>query len=249
MRWSLAGVIGLTIATLPPGEFFTEHRETMAAISPDTARYVLDTAQYNRLRRATLSSVALWAATGSRAAGLAATAAYGRISRHVVAFYPDAWSYNSHLNLFMAIVSLADGPGRGSRRGGEVTSARTASLAMALMQAGVGTIYLQAGVSKLRHGGWDWLRTGRTLRGSVALMGTPLARQWLLDKNAARAVGAASVGFELLFLPALLSGKVDRRLLGAAAIAFHLGTWLTFRFSFWQLTALYPAMFWAGQQD
>jgi hypothetical protein len=246
MRWSLAGVVGLTIATLPPGEFFTEHRETMAAVSPDTARHVLGGEEYERLKAVTLASVALWAATGSPAAGLAATAAYGRLNQHVVAFFPATWSYNSHLNLYMAVVAFTDGAGHRAGRDDQAAGDRIASLAMALMQTGVGAIYLQAGFSKLRHGGWEWIRTGRTLRGSVALMGTPLARRWLRDENAARVVSAASVAFELLFLPALLSGKVDRRLLGAAGVAFHVGTWLIFRISFWQLAALYPALFWAS---
>jgi hypothetical protein len=243
MRLSLVATVGITIKQLPPGSFFEEHRDTVGSLV-GTGR-LLGAEEFERLRTQTLASLALWGATGSRPAGLLAAAQFARLNEHVAAFFPKMWSYNSHLNVFMLLVgalntsdSLAIRTGR--RR---APDPRVQSLVLALLQLNVGVLYFQSAVSKLRHGGVAWMTSGQTLRASTAMMGTPLGHWLYREPRLFRAFSIATVAIEAAFLPALIIGWPDRRLIAAAAGAFHLGAAAVLGISFWHLWALFPALF------
>lgn len=244
-RWSLAAAAAITVRKLPPGTFFEEHRATVGALSHGTDRQ-LGASEYEKLRTSTISALAWWAATGSRPAGLAAAAQYARLSAHVAAFFPRVWSYNAHLSIFMVVLGALDTSTSmtlvqaGKRR---ASDDRMQSMALAFMQSYVGMLYLQSAVSKLRYGGADWVRTGRTVRGSVALFGTRLGRRLLHSPKLASYASCATLTFEALFLPALLAGWPNRRVLAAVAMGGHIAAAATLRISFWHLWALYPALF------
>lgn len=248
MRLSLVATVALTIRKLPPGEFFAEHADTVGALTgPAARRRVLDAEAYERLRTGTLAALALWGATGSRAAGLAAAGQYARLSEHVAAFFPQLWSYNSHLSVFLLLVGAVDTSqtltlprGRTRRKSPDT---RLQSLTLALLQLNVGVLYFQSAVSKLRYGGLAWMTSGRTLRASTALMGTPLGHWLYRDARLFRAFSVATVLVEAAFLPALVIGWPDRRLVALAAGGFHLGAAAVLGISFWHLWALFPALF------
>jgi hypothetical protein len=242
-RLALAGVIGVTVAKLPPGRFFEEHRDTVGSLSTAEDR-LLDGESYEKLRAGTLASLAAWAATGRRQPGIAAALQFARLSEHVAAFLPELWSYNSHLNLFLLVVgSLDTSDELAVRASRKPSDRRIRSMALAFMQLYVGLLYFQSAVSKLRYGGLEWVRSGRTLRGSVALMGTGLGHRLYPHPKIFRYLSVATVVFEALMLPCLVLGKPDRRLLALGAIGFHIGAAATLRISFWHLWALFPTLF------
>ncbi|GAA3737137.1 hypothetical protein [Micromonospora maritima] len=250
IRMNLVAVISLTVAKLPPGDFFEEHRDTVAALAGDEQRRMLTAKEYETLRATTVASLAAWGATGRRAAGLTAAAQFARLSQHVTTLHPKLWSYNSHLNVFLAVLGALDTSSDLAlgRRAGRPSDPRLQSLAIAFMQLYVGMLYFQSAVSKLKYGGVSWLSTGRTLRAATALTGTGLGHRLYERKELFRYISIATVALEVLFLPLLLVGKPDRRLVALAAAGFHIGAAATTKIPFWHLWTLYPTLFWLPER-
>ncbi|MCG7525363.1 hypothetical protein MHW47_13025 [Streptomyces sp. OfavH-34-F] len=242
---TVLGVAALrTLRHLPDGSFFEEHADTvMSEQVQGKKRFTLSRRQYDLLRGAGLAGMALWTA-GVRHPAVRAVAATGFIATnaYVAHFHPRFWNYNSHLSLFVAAAAAADLRPPAGGEAGEATR-QLQSVAMASMQLGAATIYSQAGVSKLVHGGKEWMTTGRTVKGALALLGTPAGAEVSHNDRLMRLIAVATVAGETAFLPLLLARWKDRHLIGASAIGFHLLTKRYLGISFWHLWWLYPALF------
>lgn len=117
------------------------------------------------------------------------------------------------------------------------------SLALAAMQLGSAAVYTQAGLSKVIYGGKEWMTEGTTLKGALAVLGTPEGHKLSGDERLMKALSVATVAGELAFLPMLVAGWRGRKLIALGAVAFHLATKRFLGISFWHLWALYPALF------
>jgi hypothetical protein len=254
-RVLLAAAILRLVAKLPPGSFFEEHRDTLMAPEVRRSRFPdLDARQFDLLRRATQASVAAWSLTGRpRPLGWSASAAFFVLNGYLAAVYPQLWSYNSHLNLFLATAATADTTAaltlqdplgrRARRRRVDEVELRSQSLALAFMQLATSLVYFQSGMSKVIYGRGEWVRSGRTLRGSVAILGTRLGRRFMRSRRAFVLLSWATVLFEVGHLPALVLAWRRRRLLALGAVGFHAGVKAFMDISFWHLWWLYPALF------
>lgn len=241
-------VVRTTWKLAPPASFVEEHADTLLdpSVNPSSVR-PMSAAAYDRLRVLVTVSVLLWATgLGGRAIGLVASTLFWRLNRFVALMFPDHWAYNTHLNSFLVVAAAvgAEPAGRGrSARRARTRHRTSSSLAVGLMQFGVGLVYLQAGTSKVRYGARGWL-DGSTVRGALAVLGTPASRPVRASRPAQVAVGWATLAIELGFLPALLVCKErGRRFVALVALAFHAGIKRQMDISFWHLWYLYPALF------
>lgn len=243
-RVALGAAALRTLWHLPDGAFLDEHRTTVMSEPVRGKRtFQLSRRQYDVLRGTALAGMALWTG-GVRHPAVRAVAAGAFIgtSAYVAHFHPRFWNYNSHLSLFVAAAAAADlrEPAVGSR---SQTATQLQSLAIASMQLGTATIYSQAGLSKILHGGKDWVTTGSTVKGALILLGTPAGVEVSRHDQLMRLVAAATVVGETAVLPLVIARWQNRRLIGAAAIGFHLLTRRYLGISFWHLWWLHPALF------
>ncbi|WP_371623986.1 hypothetical protein OG245_14825 [Streptomyces sp. NBC_01116] len=241
---ALGAVALRTLWHMPDGAFLDEHRDTVMSEQVRGKRtFRLSRRQYDVLRGSALAGMALWAA-GVRHPAVRAVAATGFIgsSAYVAHFHPRFWNYNSHLSLFVLAAAAADvrEPADGHR---SEAVEQLQSVAIASMQLGAATIYSQAGLSKLLHGGKEWITSGDTVRGSLVLLGTPAGVEVSRNDRLMRLVAVATVLGETAMLPLLIARWGDRRLLGVAAVGFHLLTRRYLGISFWHLWWLHPALF------
>lgn len=239
------GVTALrTLWHLPDGSFFEEHADTVMSEQVSKKRkFTLSRRQYNLLRWAGLAGMALWTA-GSRHPAVRTVAATGFVATnaYVAHFHPRFWNYNSHLSLFVVGAAAADLRPPAFGEPSEVAR-QLQSVALASMQIGAATIYSQAGLSKLVHGGKEWMTTGRTVKGSLALLGTQAGAEVSRHDGLMRLIAVATVLGETVFLPLLLVRWEDRHLIGVSAVGFHLLTKRYLGISFWHLWWLHPALF------
>lgn len=243
-RTALGAAALRTLWHLPDGSFFEEHTDTvMSEQVRGKQQFTLTRRQYDLLRGTGLAGMALWTA-GVRHPAVRVAAATGFIATnaYVAHFHPRFWNYNSHLSLFVAAAAAVDfrPPATG------VLPERTAqlqSVALASMQLGAAAVYSQAGLSKIVHGGKEWVTTGRTVKGSLAVLGTPAGAEVSHNDELMRLIALLTVLGEASFLPLLLARWQNRRLIGAAAIGFHLLTKRYLGISFWHLWWLHPALF------
>jgi hypothetical protein len=250
VRVSLGAAVLRTIVQMPAGSFFEEHQGTVQAVRQRGRGAVRLTAfQFNALRLLSLASVGMWT-IGVRHVAVRATAAAGFavLNGYVAQFHPRLWSYNSHLNMFLCAATAVDTTKWLSveRRPPAAISkdeAQLQSLALTAMQLGSAAIYSQAGLSKILHGKAQWMSEGSTLKGALAVLGTPAGYRLSTNDPLMRALSVATVVGETAFLPLLVTRWNDRRLIALGAIAFHLATKRLLGISFWHLWALYPALF------
>ncbi|QMU75410.1 hypothetical protein GXW83_06255 [Streptacidiphilus sp. PB12-B1b] len=233
-----------TLWHLPDGSFFEEHADTvMSEQVCGKPRFTLTRQQYDLLRGAGLVGMALWTA-GVRHPAVRTVAATAFISTnaYVAHFHPRFWNYNSHLSLFVGVAAAADLRPPLDDPLPERT-AQLQSVALASMQLGAATVYSQAGLSKLVHGGREWMTTGRTVKGSLAVLGTPAGAELSRNDELMRLIAVLTVLGEAAFLPLLVARWQDRRLIGAGAVGFHLLTRRYLGISFWHMWWLHPALF------
>ncbi len=106
----------------------------------------------------------------------------------------------------------------------------------------VAVLYLQAGLSKVLLGGWEWFLTGNRIWTETILLGTPIGK-WLTQwPSIFRGMGIGTGIFELI-LPFFFFFERTQAKVASIAIAFHLATFIIMGISFWFLWALYPALF------
>lgn len=243
-RTALGAAALRTLWHLPDGSFFEEHADTvMSEQVSGRPRFTLTRRQYDLLRATGLAGMALWT-VGVRhpAVRTVAATAFVSTNAYVAHFHPRFWNYNSHLSLFVAAAAAADlwPPATGPL---PERTAQLQSVALASMQLGAATVYSQAGVSKLVHGGKEWMTTGRTVKGALALLGTPAGAELSRNDELMRLIAVLTVLGEASFLPLLVARWQDRRLIAAGAVGFHLLTNRYLGISFWHLWWLYPALF------
>jgi hypothetical protein len=164
---------------------------------------------------------------------IAANVSFALLQRQVVKLDDSLYSYNSHLNVFLGLLSLADDPGKPQHPG---SSDAYASALLAAMQAYYAAMYLQSGISKLATVGWKWTH-GRTLQGAWAELGTPAGKRLsAMNPKLAQAASTGALLYELAFAPALLAAWRHRALLGLSSAAFHGAVKATMNISFWHLS-------------
>lgn len=225
-----------TVHHLPPGDVLAEYAEILdRAEERATPRRKLSPAAYDALRAATIVSVGAWMlGVEHPVVKVAANASFAALQRHVVEFHEEMWSYNSHLNAFLALLSLTDSRGAGAARPAGEPLLDAAVLSA--MQAVYATVYLQSGVSKLAGAGWRWA-DGNTLRAGWGEFGTPLGKRLAVtDPRLASVASVAALALELGFVPALLLAWRHRAWLGAASALFHTSVKATMDISFWHLS-------------
>lgn len=137
------------------------------------------------------------------------------------------WNYNLHLFWFLLMC----------RQAGSAPRA-----ALACVQVSVALFYLQAGLTKLLASGPHWFLSGDTLRHYAPYLGTGLGRSLAAHPAWCAAITQAT-GVVEFALPVLLLLRRTQALSVPVAWAFHLGVAATFGIGFWQLTLLYPAVF------
>ncbi|MEV7185436.1 hypothetical protein [Kitasatospora sp. NPDC093102] len=244
-----------TVWHLPSGRFVADYKPMVEEADGRPAKGpALDPLVYEALRGVAAVSTGAWM-LGARhpAVKIAANGSFALLQRQLVALDDDAYNYNSHLNVFLALLSLADEPG--SAVAGAVTGAvagtgaavdaeyradpeytEYASAVLTALQAYYATMYLQSGISKLVKVGWRWTE-GRTLRAAWAEVGTPAGKRLAaMDPGLAKAASTAALVYELAFAPLLVAAWRHKELLGLSSAAFHGAVKATMGISFWHLS-------------
>jgi hypothetical protein len=227
---------------LPPGSVFVNEGRLLDLVSGRAPLNHLTGRQYEILRALALLSGGAWA-LGCEHPGLKAAANLSSCAVHWrnASLHDEVWNYNSHLNVFMLVLSCIDLGGR--REGGRKVPPEVAAALVAALQSYYAWIYFQAGISKLLNGGAGWL-DGTTVRGSWAEYGTPLGRSLSkADIRVAAAASIAALAFELSLFPMLLARPRYRPVLGLASVCFHAATKATMDISFWHLSWLAVPLF------
>lgn len=242
VRISVAAVCAALLLLGPYGDAAVQFGRLL---SPDWPWWALEPARTVGIIAAALVA----AGVAPRASTAALALALGTVTFLASRYAANPWSYNTHL-LFFLILLIPSHPDprwslfmrSGRRRPGPtgITLARTQLFSLQLL---VGVLYLQAGVSKLTHGGLRWFWSGTTVQVYGTLMGTSIG-QWIAQHPSLCRLACMGTGvLEFSFLPIVLFVPRLRRPLVVTAIMFHLGVYATLGISFWHLWALFPALF------
>lgn len=242
VRASVAFTVFTWVSLGPFSNFYTEQSDLLfapsglAALIPSITPF-----SFQLLKATTLAGcLGMLFPRLARFSTVITTTAFGLLNGYVSGF-SELWNYNTHLNLFLLCLafdpSSADGNSP-SKRAKQRTSA-----ILYFMRFEVAILYLQAGLSKLIHGGPFWYaktpyvhlvlqdRFGKTLFGEVP--------------NVVALLGALVLVVELL-LPFLLLNCKTRTFGVFLAILLHVSFYFTLGISFWHLWVLFPALFLVG---
>ncbi|MFH9086715.1 hypothetical protein [Streptomyces sp. NPDC017673] len=234
-RLTTGAAVLRTVWHLPPGRFLADYRPLVEEAAGKRGRSrTLHPVTYEALRYVAAASTGAWM-LGARhpAVKLTANASFALLQRQVVDLDDSLYSYNSHLNVFLGLLSLVDDT---AEHGGTDTDQEYAASLLLAMQAYYAAMYLQSGLSKLTTVGWKWTR-GRTLRGAWAELGTPAGKRLSASSPAlARAASTGALLYELAFAPALVAMWKHKALLGLSSAAFHGTVKATMNISFWHLS-------------
>ena len=137
------------------------------------------------------------------------------------------WNYNMHLFWFLLMCRV--GPA-------------APAAALTLMQVSVALFYLQSGLTKLLASGPHWFLSGDTLVHYGPYLGTAFG-QLLSEHPAWCATVTMATGVVEFTLPVALLLRSTQRWAVPVAWSFHFGVALVFGIGYWQLTLLYPALF------
>lgn len=149
---------------------------------------------------------------------------------------PYAWNFNTHLSFFLLVLCLS------YFLEGTKYEKDFKSFTISFPIFYIGTLYFQAGISKLFHGGFDWITSGRTLLQFSYFLGTDFGRSVVALPYMAQIISFISVVVELLVIFFIFVPKTYR-VLGILLVMFHVGIKLTMDISFWHLIVLFPALF------
>ncbi|ONI91304.1 hypothetical protein ALI22I_09600 [Saccharothrix sp. ALI-22-I] len=227
-RLVTAAAVVRTVWHMPPGEFFTEHSDLLDRARGRPERRAMPAGVYEGLRVTAVLSTTAWAlGVDHPAVKLCANVSFGVLQKRVVDFHPELWTYNSHLNAFLALLSVTEA------RAAE--DDEFASTTLAALQSSFACVYLQSGLAKLIGSGPSWLRGGTT-RAAWGELGTPLGKRLATsDPWIAALASAGTVAFEFGFAPALVLAWRRRALAGLASVLFHGTVKATMDISFWHL--------------
>ncbi|MEV5882445.1 hypothetical protein AB0L74_06940 [Streptomyces sp. NPDC052020] len=234
-RLTTGAAVLRTVWHLPPGRFLADYQPLVdQAAGKRGSGWTLHPLAYEALRCVAAASTGAWMLGAKHpAVKITANASFALLQRRVVALDDSLYSYNSHLNVFLGLLSLLDDSAEpGSRNPHE----EYAAALLTAMQAYYATMYLQSALAKLTAVGWRWAR-GRTLRGAWAELGTPTGKRLsAMSPELARAASTAALLYELAFAPALVVLWKRKALLGLSSAAFHGAIKATLDISFWHLS-------------
>ncbi|MFJ5212831.1 hypothetical protein [Streptomyces nigra] len=186
---------------------------------------------YEATRVVAAIGVALWGAgVRNSPTVVCANLGFGLAQKYVVDFHKKAWNYNSHINAFMALLSITD-----AKKSDPDPADKHAvdSAVLAILQLYYATMYFQSGLAKLRVSGLQW-GDGRTLRASLAEHGNMLGKHLSrLPQGALAGAASGSLAFELLFPLAMLTLWDKKTILGVMSVGFHSVIKATMNISFW----------------
>jgi hypothetical protein len=238
LRCLLGLIIFVLVLLGPYGSFYEETAAFLYQPGPLLPFFpALSADAFFALRVSVLLSSVLFL-LGLRWAGPLLAVLFFVFNYYVSRFAGAQWSYNVHLNLFVALLVCTDTRHAPIER---------RSFALWFMQLYVAILYFQTGLSKLLHGGLRWFWEGETIYSNALLLGGERGAfiaqfEWLFPL-----FGALTALFEFGFLPAYLLGL--RRSLCVAGVLFHVGIFLVLGISFWHLWLLYPALFWCSTHE
>jgi hypothetical protein len=175
----------------------------------------------------------LWQHTSVEATRLTATS-FAVLNCYVAGF-SDLWNYNTHLNTFLFALSFAPKVNTCARSNSERCSA-----IVFFMRLQVSVIYLQSGLAKIIHGGWEWSASAPYVH--LILHGGWVAPWVNQSPRLVAACGVVVVVIELL-LPLLFVFHRTQILAVIMATALHVAFYATLGISFWHLWVLFPALF------
>ena len=168
---------------------------------------------------------------------LALTGHWPRVAGAVVFFLYLGWmltafSYGKvdHDNVAF-LVALAVLPTAGRARWGDIEADEASGWAIRCVQVAVVMTYFASVFAKVRFGGVNWV-TGSTFLRAVLKRGTSMAEPLAAYPLALKAGQVVLVAFELLSPLLLVRGRIGRLML-AAALAFHVITFLGIGIMFW----------------
>ena len=168
---------------------------------------------------------------------LALTGRWPRVAGVVVFFLYLGWmltafSYGKvdHDNVAF-LVALAVLPTAGRARWGDIEADEASGWAIRCVQVAVVMTYFASVFAKVRFGGVNWV-TGSTFLRAVLKRGTSMAEPLAAYPLALKAGQVVLVAFELLSPLLLVRGRIGRLML-AAALAFHVITFLGIGIMFW----------------
>ncbi|MFI6764190.1 hypothetical protein [Streptomyces sp. NPDC050355] len=234
-RLTTGAAVLRTVWHLPPGRFLADYTPLVeeATGKPGRGRAPHPLA-YEALRGIAAVSTGAWT-LGARhpAVKIAANVSFALLQWQVVQLDDTIWSYNSHLNVFLGLLSLLD---EHEESGRPDASDEYATALLAAMQTYYAAMYLQSGLSKLVAVGWQWTH-GRPLHGAWGELGTTLGKQLsAMSTKPARAASTAALLYELSFAPLMIAAWRHRALLGLSSAAFHGAVKATMNISFWHLS-------------
>jgi len=228
VRVVMAVVIMILMIFGPYGSVYTDHQDLLQRFGwfavPLSAQSLL-------ALRALTFAASLVLLSGRFARSAAAITAIGFfILNAYVSGFDGLWNYNAHLNFMLFALCFI-------RR-----SAETSRQILFGIYVIVALVYFQAGLSKLLHGGWEWMISGRTIRTYAVLIGTDLGRYLTGFPVVFKAMTLASVPLELMLGVAFLVPRLQRPA-AMIAVLFHLGIYSILGISFWHLWIFYPVLF------
>lgn len=154
------------------------------------------------------------------------------------ALLPERWNFNTHLLFFSTLITISLYFERNPHRG----MMNSFSLSFPILYTG--TLYLQAGLSKIIHSGPQWLR-GDTILQNTYFTGTEFGRYLITFGFISPLMATATILCELSVIFLIISSRY--RATGILLILLHVGIFIFMRISFWNLIALYPALFILGK--
>lgn len=154
------------------------------------------------------------------------------------AFLPERWNFNTHLLIFSILISITLYFEKSRHR--ELLNSFSISFPILY----IGTLYFQAGLSKIIQSGLQWLK-GDTILQNTYFTGTEIGRYLISFDFVPPTMATSTILCEMAVLFLILSSRY--RLTGILLILLHCGIFVFMKISFWNLIALYPALFILGK--
>jgi hypothetical protein len=239
LRVSLGLIILVLMLFGPYGSFYTETASFLYHPGPLLPFLPPLSAGWFYLLRgfvgasALLFSLGLWL----RLTGPSLALSFFVFNYYISRFAEAQWSYNVHINLFIALLCWVNTGQAPTQKNQE-----RSSLLLSFMQLYIGLLYFQTALSKLLHSGLRWFLQGETIYTNALLLGGERGAFFASYSWLPPILGVGTGLFEFGFLVGYLAG-LNRRWLGVMGALFHLGIFVVMGISFWHLWLLYPALF------
>ena len=148
---------------------------------------------------------------------------------------PSKWNYNTYFMLFMILISLVL-VFRNKKNEAYLTSF---SLSFPIFY--IGTLYFQAGLSKIVHGGYEWVLGGTTLMQHSYIRSQNLINFFSFDTFFYQVASGATIVFEISIIFLIFISRLYPYI-ATLLISFHLLIYLFMGISFWNLFLFYPSL-------